>query len=442
MKKCYKSILAVFCAAVSLLSLSACGYKSEVEPKSTLLGSPKEVTPISYLERQADRVKTVSGSAEKFAADFASVAYKAYDENSNFAVSPVSVYMALSLAAQCAAGNTRTEVLSTLGITYNQLIDGFYDYYRSLFAEYKSDDGEIGTISLSNSIWLDSHLQEKQDCIDILSDKFNCYSYKVEFYEDNASANLAIRKFVKDKTRGLIDRNFKLTERTLFALINTLYIKDVWNTVSEDLSFTEDLYSFSNYDLTESNTKLLQGYYREGRVHEGENYVTFFTTTANGNKIKFILPKEGFNIDDIFTADNLSEINSINDYNSVDEVNKIIYHTRCLFPEFSAEYNKDIKELLIDMGINDLFSEYDCNYATLTDDKAYCSAVTHVTKLNVDKTGIEGAAVTVLENDGTAMPPEKEYKDKYEDFIIDRSFGFILSDWYDNTLFSGVVKKV
>ena len=442
MKKCYKSILAILCAAVSLLSLSACGSKSAIEPKSTLLSSPKDVTTISYSERQSDRVKTVAGSAEKFSADFASVAYKAYDKNTNFAVAPVSAYMALSLAAQCADGNTRTEILSTLGITYNQLIDGFYDYYRSLFAEYKSDDKQIGTISLSNSIWLDSHLQEKQDCIDILSDKFNCYSYKVEFYEDNASANLAIRQFVKDKTRGLIDRNFDLTKKTLFALINTLYIKDVWNTLGEDLSFTEDLYSFANNDSTESNTKLLQGYYREGRVYKGENYQTFFTTTANGNKIKFILPEEGFAVDDIFTADNLSEVNSINNYNSVDEVKKIIYHTRCLFPEFSAEYNNDIKELLLDMGINDLFSEYDCNYATLTDGKAYCSAVTHVTKLNVDKTGIEGAAVTILENDGTAVPPEKEYEDKYEDFIIDRAFGFILSDMYDNTLFSGVVKKV
>ena len=94
------------------------------------------------------------------------------------------------------------------------------------------------------------------------------------------------------------------------------------------------------------------------------------------------------------------------------------------------------------MGINDLFSVDECNYSTLTDDSAYCSSVTHVAKLNVDKTGIEGAAVTIMEDDGTAEPPEKEYEDIYLDFIIDRAFGFILSDRYDNTLFSGVVKKV
>lgn len=440
MKKFNKSILAISCAAVSLLSLSACGSKSAIEPRSTLLGSPKEVTTISFSERQSERVKTVAGSAEKFAADFAKLAFSEYDDNSNFAVAPVSVYMALSLAAQCADGNTRTEILSTLGITYNQLIDGFYDYYRSLFAEYEDDDKEIGTISLSNSIWLDNSLPEKQDCIDILSDKFNCYSYKVGFYDDNEAANLAIRQFVKDKTRGLIDKDFGLPPVTLFTLINTLYIKDIWNKVGKDLSFTGNSYRFANYDLTETNTKLLQGYYRDGRVYEGENYRTFFTTTANGNKIKFILPKDGYSVDDIFDSDNLSDVNTIKDYNPVDADNKIIYHTRCLFPEFSASYDKNIVELLINMGIKDLFDKDHCNFSTLTDSKAYGSGVKHITKLKVDKTGIEGAAVTIFEADGAAPPDE--YEDRYEDFIIDRAFGFILSDRYDNTLFSGVVKKV
>lgn len=438
----YKSILAISCATVSLFGLSACGNKTVMEPKSTLLGSPKEVTTISHLERQSDRVKKVAGSAEKFAADFASVAYNAYDEEANFTVAPVSVYMALSLAAQCADGNTRAEILSTLGITYDQLTDGFNDYYRSLFAEYKADGKEIGTISLSNSIWMDNRLREKQDCVNILADKFNCYSYKTGFYEDNKAANLAVREFVKNKTRGLIDRDFELSDLTLFALINTLYIKDIWNTVGEDLSFTGNSYDFANYDLTETKTKLLQGYYSAGRVYESENYQTFFTSTANGNKIKFILPNNGFTIDDIFTADNLYEINSIKDYNSVDTDRKIIYNTRCLFPEFTAEYGNDIKELLALMGINDLFSAVNCNYSTITYDNAYCSKAIHIAKLKVDKKGFEGAAVTILENDATAPPPEEVYKYEYQDFIVDRSFGFILSDRYDNTLFSGVVKKV
>ena len=437
MKKFCKSILAISCVAVSLFSLSGCG-----KAKATLLGSPKDITTISYSDRQSDRVKTVANSAEKFAADFASAAFSAYGEEANFAVAPVSVYMALSLAAQCAEGNTRAEILSALGITYDQLVSGFDDYFRSLFAEYKVDGKVIGTISLSNSIWLDNSLTAKQNCIDILADKFDCYSYKTGFYENNKAANLAVREFVKDKTRGLIDRDFELTKDTMFAIINTLYIKDIWNQFGNDLGFTSNTYKFINYDDSKINTKLLQGYYRNGRVYEGESYQTFFTSTENGNKIKFILPKDGFSVDDIFTVDNLYEINAINDYNSIDEANKIIYHTRCLFPEFSAGYDNCVNALLKGMGIEDLFNVDDCDYSTLTEDKAYCSKVIHVTNLTVDRKGMEGAAVTIMQNDSSAAPPEREYEDVYLDFVIDRAFGFILSDRYDNTLFSGVVKKV
>lgn len=440
MKRIYKGILALSCAAVSVFGLSACGNKYDIA-NSTVLGTPKDVTTLSYSERQSERVKTIAESAEEFAADFASIAYKSYEDNANFAVAPVSVYMALSLAAQCADGNTRSEILSVLGVTYEQLVSGFSDYYRSLFAEYKSDGGIIGTITFSNSVWLDNSTRVKQDCVDILADKFSCYSYHAGFYDDNKAANLAVREFVKDNTRGLIDKDFRLSEDTLFALINTLYIKDVWNDFGEDLSLTKP-YEFVNYDKSKTITKLLQGYYRAGKVQEGEGYKTFFTSTYNGNKIKFILPDDRYTVDDIFNAQNLAQINSIKDYMSIDEVNKIRYNTRCLFPEFSAEYDNDIKALLKAMGINDMFSNRDCNYATLTYDGAYCSRVIHTTKLEVDKSGMEGAAVTIIANDATSVPLGKEYEEVYEDFILDRAFAFILTDRYDNTLFSGVVKKV
>ena len=106
MKKIYKGILTLSCAAVSTFGLVACG---KVKPVSTELGVPKDTTTLSYNER--DKVKSIYDSAEKFAADFASIAYKGYEGNANFAVAPVSVYMALSLAAQCADGKTSSEIL-------------------------------------------------------------------------------------------------------------------------------------------------------------------------------------------------------------------------------------------------------------------------------------------------------------------------------------------
>ena len=60
----------------------------------------------------------------------------------------------------------------------------------------------------------------------------------------------------------------------------------------------------------------------------------------------------------------------------------------------------------------------------------------------MDKKGIEGAAVTVIQMDGATSAGPGEYERVYEDFIIDRAFGFIITDPYDVTLFSGVVNSL
>lgn len=67
-------------------------------------------------------------------------------------------------------------------------------------------------------------------------------------------------------------------------------------------------------------------------------------------------------------------------------------------------------------------------------------AIIHKTKLDVNKKGIEGAAVTIIANAGESAPSE-EYTKIYSDFVIDQSFGFMLV--YDDTiLFSGVVNNL
>ena len=57
--------------------------------------------------------------------------------------------------------------------------------------------------------------------------------------------------------------------------------------------------------------------------------------------------------------------------------------------------------------------------------------------MTVDKSGIEGAAVTLVGDTEGA-----EDKIVFEDFVLDRAFGFVITDSRDITLFSGVVNKI
>ena len=97
------------------------------------------------------------------------------------------------------------------------------------------------------------------------------------------------------------------------------------------------------------------------------------------------------------------------------------------------------------MGITDLFTT-DCDMSGLIDasfaSPVFCPEVSHVATLSVDRKGIEGAAVTVIAGDGSAAPGEEEFEKVYLDFIVDRAFGFIVTDARDVPLFTGIINGI
>lgn len=157
-------------------------------------------------------------------------------------------------------------------------------------------------------------------------------------------------------------------------------------------------------------------------------------------KIYFIKPTTK-NIDEIYTSQNLNYILNTQEYGLFNHDLKEEYYTRCLFPEFDASFDEDIVPFLTkEYGISKIFRTDVANFNKVTDVNAYVSQIIHQTKLDVNKKGIEGAAVTIIANAGESAPSE-EYTKIYSDFVIDQSFGFMLV--YDDTiLFSGVVNNL
>jgi serpin B len=422
--------------------LSSCS----VGEKTIRKKAAESAAPASTVYTQQN-YQDIYASSEAFAAKFAQATYANYSDESNFAVSPLSVYMALALVSQCAAAQTKEEILTTLDLSDELLTSSFSDFYGSLVSERTDDNGKlISALKLSNSVWVANSVEPKQNCMDTLADSYHCSSYRTDFLSNNASANQAIQDFVKQETNGLIDKNFALTPDTLFALINTLYLKDVWTT-GGGLAETKDKYTFTNYNNQTAQKNLLQGNYVRGQAYEEEQFSSFYTATENGYKLKFILPKDGYSVDDVFTQETIAKVNAITDYNGVDEENKVHYNTRCLFPSFKADYDEDITDVLSsNFALNTLFDPIKCNLTDFADppagyDNICCSKVRHVTDLTVDKEGIEGSAVTVFDMVGTSSMPQP-YKEVYRDFIVNKSFGFVITNPRNVTLFSGVIKSV
>ena len=432
MKKGVFLSIAVLLTAIFVFSLTGC--KNNI--KGNLLAAPAESPEFGYSDAKEEGFIAMNAAAEAFGAKFSAEAYSAYEGEGNFTVSPISVYMALALAAESSNGNTRAELLNALGVTREALLNDLGKLYASLMREYTGGMSEV-----TNSVWLDAAVDFDQNTLDTLANKYYCYSYSADFKGDNEKANIAIKNFVKERTRNLIDVDFDFDTDTAFVLLNTLYLKDVWNTLGKDLAMTSEKYSFDTGSRKVSKS-FLQGGYIAGRAYGTETYKSFYTVTANGFKIKFIVPKDGYGLAEVFTAENIAEAGSNKDYNAVDDVNKIRYYTRCIFPEFGGGYDANVADVLkTGFGIRDLFDASACDLGALVKgDGIYCSELRHVTELNVDRKGIEGAAVTVVPGDMSADPGE--YKEVYEDFVVDRAFGFVILDPYGTTLFAGTVRTI
>jgi serpin B len=143
----------------------------------------------------------------------------------------------------------------------------------------------------------------------------------------------------------------------------------------------------------------------------------------------------------VFTTENIHTVDSLADYGYRDKENRLLHHTRVFFPEYKASFNGDIADTLMEeFGIEDLFDVDKCDMSNITDETLVCEGVVHKTYLEVNKRGIEGAAVTYLPNAGDAGPGE--FEEVYHDFIVDRAFGFILTDAYGTVLFSGVINNI
>ena len=404
---------------------------------ATELAAPAAAEPLSSYDA-AKKDPALRDAAKSFAAKFAAEAVK--DATDNIAVAPISVYFALGLAAECAAGETREELLSALGTDYATLKENYSDLYRSVIAEYETNTGSNSCRSVvGNSIWLQEGVTFKQECLETLSNSYLCWSYAADFQKDNRGANDAVRAFVKQQTHGIIDRDLKLSDETVFTIINTLYFKDLWNLTGSDLPYAEGDRTFRQQNGEEKSVRLLQGYYFDGKAYEGETFTHFFTETHRGYKLKFILPKEGYTASEVFTAENLALVNGIEDYCATDDTAMIAYETRCLFPVYRAGYDGDIKPILQKFGVQKFFSDA-CDLTGLTDEPVWCNEVKHITELDVNRKGIEGAAVTVIPGAGAAGPGE--YTIVTQDFILDRAFGFLLTDELGTVLFSGIVNQV
>lgn len=382
----------------------------------------------SYVNLDQEILDRINAFANRLSEEYLDV----FDLEDNFSISPISVYFAFSCLYPTVEDDVREELTEKLGITY---VDAMYT--KTLMEQLYLDEEEGGKIYLTNSIWIQEGLKTDKTILDNLASNYYCHAFSADFFGNNVEANKNIREFIKKNTQGLIDQDFDISSDTFYALINTLYLNDNWLDNGLDLALEGNKFHNYNGDIVESS--FLVGKYFYGMPIQTDTYQMFYTKTSS-LKVSIVLPNKEVDVKRLYTSELLTKMQNaeyngeVVDVTAAGEIYKR-YYTSLIFPAFEANSDQDIIAVIQNMGVNKIFAPY---YSKLVDDLVVIDKIQHVTKLDVNKKGIEGAAVTIIANKATSTDPSQNV---YQELLIDRPFIYMI-EYRGVNLFTGICYNI
>lgn len=356
------------------------------------------------------------------------------DEDGNYAMSPLSVYLALAMLHYVGDAEVKAEIENFTGMNASDFA-ATADLVSNLTKVHRFDDQTVGQLLLSDTVWFDDSVSLNQSVLMNMMRSIGCIAQQVPFADNNAAANRTIREFIKQMTNGLIDRDFNLDESTALALINTLYFKDVWDLESSGGELLTDRLGFTTPSGDVETLDFVKGKYLPGEAAENEYCTYFYARTAFGYKLKIIVPKDGVTLKEAMSKSNLDEVNSTTNYDK-NSTPREKHFTRCIFPEFTIDSDTPLYDILTSDDSLAYTLSKDGFYSDLTEGGLAVTSIKHQTVLNVNRKGIEGAAVTIF---GMATTAFDDTVKIYHDFVADRAFGYIVTTPNDVVLFEGQV---
>ena len=244
-----KKLIALTLVIVTCFSLFSCAKVTQWQLDKNAIALAAEKRELSSEIRQSDEYKAFIQKLEAFSARLTAEMTQKYGKDDNFVISPISIYMGLALAIECATGETRQEILDAVGVTYDEVSKYTSGLYANANKEYvkrvaTGNKKVVAYQMLNNSIWLDKDVKFVEEGVNKLANDYNCDVFRASF--QNGEAERLIEKYIENKTNGLIDADVEFSPETYFVLMNTYYLKEIWNEFGDSLDFTSERTAFRN----------------------------------------------------------------------------------------------------------------------------------------------------------------------------------------------------
>ena len=362
------------------------------------------------------------------AAYFADWAYLQKKENT--IISPLSLNVALGLAAEGASGETAQQLYAYLGR------EDYTDYvkeYMTFAEELAVEKGERQYASeysfhyeIANSIWINQKKQIQDAYRDSVTKSFRAEVSPADFEGDVSGTVKKVNGWCDQKTHGMIpeiitERN--IHPKSMAILINSLYFESPW---VEKWNLKDG--EFTDFQGNRTTQEMLMG---SGNVYyENDKATAFGKAYYNGFEFIGILPKEEgeFSILDL-------------DLEGLLKSEDTSYQVNARMPKLNFETSAEmVEDLLKSQGVTIPFDiSRACFDKIVKDQTLYVDTILQKCKIELDENGTKAAAVTAMMMRANGIAVEKKVKE----VNLNRPFAFLIYDTVnDEILFVGKVREL
>lgn len=343
------------------------------------------------------------------------------EKTDNWLVSPFSLQCALGMLSNGANGETRDEILHTLGLSqYSQ--EEVNAYFRKLIEGLHTVNSAI-TVKTANSVWGNAGVPLKEDFLKMNIENYSAMVSQLDFSDPSAVDQ--INAWCNQTTEGLIPSILEEVNPTATVyLLNSLYFKARWKSEFAPEKTQEGDFSALSGKMVKADFMQTQ---RMAAYVENEWFTSTSLSYQNDSYVmRLILPQPEISIDQVLQALSESDGNLWK--------NVVLADINLKIPRFTLENKMNLIPALQALGMKKAFTN-EADFSSMSDIATYISLVQQATRLKVDEEGSEGAAVTVIEGDLMSPLPEEKV-----DFFLDRPFLFqILEPATGTVLFMGQV---
>ena len=425
-----KSLIAF---SIVLLAAIACDKDNDNEP------SPEQQDTTKF------SLETVAENAN---GDFAFNIVKQLNAtaDSNFLLSPISVQMAFALLANGADGNSCQQILDAFGYSsidkLNNDCQKVISEWKKMNEDYVRQNAELSefgvdnyqqTIETANAIWADRCFPLFSEYTELCRKYFDAEAATLDFA--NVDSTLAVMNgWCNKKTHGMIPKMLNeddIDADAIAILANALYFKADW-----DIPFEKNATQKADFTDAASVVSQVDMMYQQEdfKYVRTENFAMAELPYSGSTCMDIILPNSGISVNQC--VGQLSQARFDAALGKM-TLKKLIVH----LPKFDLNFNHNLVDIMKQLGVVDVFSPFTANLSKMGSGHphAYVSDAFQLSRISVDESGTEAAAVTVIGvKDGISLEPIVPIE-----FNVNHPFAYIIRDKQTGAiLFVGKVEKL